>query len=185
MLVYLVLLVAKLSGLLNGWHPKPIGDGLNKTQERVQEMEFKQHKESGIKIFNEFIHSQDLNNDFLIKHEMTEGDVFIASSTFYVVEKSRRRKGELICRELNPVGLDEWVMGGGNHLKVKFEGVWIYDSDDYQQHRQTLIPCKGKTWLFANGEIFDCLDKDNEVKEWGNGKREFMNVKLGGKWRDD
>jgi hypothetical protein len=148
-------------------------------------MQFKQHQESGIKIFDDFIHSQDLNNDFLKEHEINNNDVFIVSSSFYVAKVSRRIKGELVATELNPVSLDEWVLGGGSHPKVQFKGAWIFDSDDYKQHRPTLIPCKGKTWLFANGEIFDCLDQDNEVKEWGSGKREFMNVNLGGKWKND
>ena len=130
---------------------------------------YNQHQESGIKLFEDFIHPEDLTHDFLKNHELNEGDVFIVSHSIYLVNKSRR-KG-LFARELNTVGLDEWYMGGGRHPRVEWNGSSaIYSSEEDQQKRPTLVPYKGKTWLLANKEIFGCLDFSKEVGEWSDGE---------------
>lgn len=165
--------------------PLAIRGATNTHHTKVTKMNFQLHQESGIKIFPEFIHPEDLDNDFLRQHGMNPEDVFIVSSSAYLVKSSRRRKGEMIADEINSIGLDEWIMGGGSHPKVKWCGGYaIYESDNSRQQTPTLIPCKGKTWLFANGEIFDCLSNTEEVKEWGEGKSKYSSGEVFGSWND-
>lgn len=125
-------------------------------------MEFQVH-ESGIKLFQEFIHPDDLDENFIESNAFSEGDVFLVKGTPYRIEKEF---GELIISEIKPLGLDEWCLLGNSHPKVQWHGTFAnYEDGNWEHAKPVLVPYKGRTY-FANqylSEIFDCAD--GEIKE--------------------
>lgn len=117
------------------------------------------HK-SGIKIFPEFIHPEDLTKEFLKENQLDVGDVFLVSGTPYrVVDEFE--DGDLYTHEINAIGLDEWVMGGGKHPKVKWCDTYaIYENESRSNNRPSLLPYKGNTYFYNShtGEIIDSVD---------------------------
>lgn len=141
--------------------------------------------ESGIKIFKEFIHPEDLSKDFLHDQELSVGDVFLVAGTPYRVE-DEFEDGELYASEINVIGLDEWVLNGNAHPKVKWCDTYaIYESEDRNYNRPKLLPYRGKTYFYLShtGEIFDSVE--GECFELSSSSSDSYSGYVGiGSWSD-
>lgn len=119
------------------------------------------HK-SGIKIFPDFIHPEDLTEEFLKEHGLKENDVFLACGIPYRVEDDL---GFLIAEKIKSWDLTEWYAEGGRHENVSWHNTYAVYS---KGSNIRLVPYRGKTYFarYNTGEILDVAE--GEVGEYSS-----------------
>lgn len=112
--------------------------------------------ESGIKIFRDFIHPDSMDDQFFKDNSLSEDDVFIVAGCAYRIVDSFG-DGDCFAKEIRGYKLDEWVLSGNTHPKVKWHGSYAtYDGDCTNP---SLLSFRGVTYFYNpyNGEIIDSV----------------------------
>lgn len=117
---------------------------------------------SEIKIFEDFIHSDNFDSDFFAEHNLSLGDVFLVAGEPYriIIDEI---DDEIYANHIESYGIDEWVLSGNTHPKVKWHGTYAtYDGEV----NVSLFSHNGGTYFYNpyTGEIIDSIPIDTRCE---------------------